>query len=196
MLDAGGMCCESGALDECGVCDGNGESCTTQLTLLLDPDIKNIESCLSKFLPDVMRTPVPKVRQLVTDKCGQDVQLELRFKTKRKKDGRLVEVKISGGAVHTLSFRKDLERSISKKNPCGIRRVASFSKGPTCGNGICEVGEAKGLGHRHICADDCPFAFTTCPSRGTDGLVGTAGMLCSGNGIAVEFRIWDSCLWS
>ena len=27
LLDGGGQCCEAGALDECGVCNGHGESC-------------------------------------------------------------------------------------------------------------------------------------------------------------------------
>lgn len=37
VLDAAGVCCESGSLDDCGVCDGDHTSCRTaiQLDLLL-----------------------------------------------------------------------------------------------------------------------------------------------------------------
>lgn len=35
VLDAYGLCCTSGALDECGVCDGDGTSCHLHLRLLL-----------------------------------------------------------------------------------------------------------------------------------------------------------------
>jgi hypothetical protein len=35
VLDAYGLCCPSGAVDECGVCDGAGASCSLHLRLLL-----------------------------------------------------------------------------------------------------------------------------------------------------------------
>lgn len=35
MLDGLGSCCSSGAVDECGVCDGDGASCSVQLQLLV-----------------------------------------------------------------------------------------------------------------------------------------------------------------
>ena len=35
MLDAYGLCCTSGAVDECGVCDGDGTSCSLHIRLLL-----------------------------------------------------------------------------------------------------------------------------------------------------------------
>lgn len=35
LLDADGLCCNSGALDECGVCDGLGNSCGVDLSLSL-----------------------------------------------------------------------------------------------------------------------------------------------------------------
>jgi hypothetical protein len=45
VLDASGICCESGVLDDCGVCDGDHSSCQKILQLsILVPDLPSAAS--------------------------------------------------------------------------------------------------------------------------------------------------------
>ena len=40
VLDAGGYCCASELLDDCGVCDGDGSSCSLHIIVTTKVDLK------------------------------------------------------------------------------------------------------------------------------------------------------------
>jgi len=51
VLDAAGLCCPSGGVDECGVCDGDGTSCSLHLRLMLQvPQGMNITGAGTAWL--------------------------------------------------------------------------------------------------------------------------------------------------
>lgn len=111
-------------------------------------------------------------------------QISMSFEVAERRTGFICVVTLSGGAVRTNSFQRNLDRTMTdtEPNPCLIQNVTALSKSPTCGNGICEIGEANGVESEYLCPEDCHFSFTMCPFRGEDGIVGDASLPCSGNG--------------
>lgn len=171
-LDAGGMCCPSGQLDECGVCDGVGETCSTHLEFVLDEDAEFSEECFLDFLLPLIPT------------YAEEIELTLEHDDLEPGIGRVIGVDLDGGDIHLPTFEERLDRALrdADDNPCSIQSVAEISKHSLCGNGICELGESTGVSSQYPCQRDCPFRFTPCESRGEDGDVGDADLPCSGNG--------------
>ena len=59
MLDGNGLCCASGDLDECGVCDGDGSLCVSQMEAIIglaDTQISDADltSCLTRELAEAL----------------------------------------------------------------------------------------------------------------------------------------------
>jgi len=66
VLDAAGLCCPSGGLDECGVCDGDGTSCSLHLRLMLQvPQGMNITGAGTQPSPAV-KASYPASPQLMS----------------------------------------------------------------------------------------------------------------------------------
>lgn len=109
--------------------------------------------------------------------------MEMDFETNSGRMGIEVIVRLSNAAVTTFALNQSLSESIANaaSNPCLITNVRELIKLPTCGNGICEMGEARGIGGDYLCPADCAFVFTSCPSK-QEGNVGSFDIPCSGNG--------------
>jgi len=171
-LDAGGLCCPSGQLDECGVCDGVGETCSTHVELVLEEDAELSEDCLSEFL-------LPLVPS-----SNEDIVLSYEDDGHVHGEGHVVEVDLDGGDINLPLFEQNINDALAEANvdTCSIQSVVELSKHSMCGNGICEIGESEGIASRYPCHRDCPFTITACRMRGEDGVVGDESQPCSGNG--------------
>lgn len=56
MLDGAGVCCESGVLDDCGVCDGDHASCRKVIMLdVLLPDLTAAASLTTPAVQEAFR---------------------------------------------------------------------------------------------------------------------------------------------
>ena len=56
MLDGAGVCCESGVLDDCGVCDGDHASCSKVILLdILLPDLTGAASLTTPAVQQAFR---------------------------------------------------------------------------------------------------------------------------------------------
>jgi len=95
---------------------------------------------------------------------------------------KVVQVDISGGSIQTSSFLAYLNQTFLNSTLCSVKGVVSVAKLPSCGNGICEIGEADGLGYAYHCPGDCPFKYSLCAYKEIDALIGYEDLPCSGKG--------------
>ena len=92
-------------------------------------------------------------------------------------------IDLSGHTVPTKTFRNYLDRNISASSPCSIRRIEDVAKMPSCGNGVCEIGEPVGINEQQECSEDCSFPFIQCRTGSENNVIDNPGSPCSGHGI-------------
>ncbi|CAD7695133.1 unnamed protein product [Ostreobium quekettii] len=182
-LDSSGLCCSSGDVDVCGVCDGFGASCGTQVIAIVQTDTieeDRVEQCVAQGIAELLELEEgndPTVDILWTD--GGADSLDIAFNISgipRSKLG------ILGRLAMTVT------NSTARGDGCTVMDILSVERLPVCGNGVCEVGEAAGSSGSSSrrgfgCPEDCPFRFDyNCPTANENSLVGRQDEMCSGNG--------------
>jgi len=161
VLDASGTCCNSGHVDECGVCDGSGSSCRSKI----DFDVRiargqDLEGCgneLGGVISEAFNlTKLTWVKQV---------------KGKRTISFAKKDVALTSGFIwHKVnSVLKDKNMDAF----CNVQGVKT-SRVPICGNGICEIGEPFN------CVKDCGYGIKLCQKqRGRFN----EPVMCNGHGI-------------
>ena len=144
ILDASGMCCSSGIVDRCGVCDGTGLSC--YVTVEVEPDSETgltLESALNR---------------------SGDLRA---FKVFITANNSIVQFGALAALGSTVGETEIALRSLAR-NQSAVRGVGQRG---VCGNGLCEVGERcyRSAVNPECCPDDCPVSiYKNC----TDGCSG------------------------
>jgi len=182
-LDSSGLCCSSGDVDVCGVCDGFGASCGTKVIAIVQTDTieeESVEQCVAQGITELLELEEgtnPTVDILWTD--GGADSLDIAFNISGIPRSKL-------GTLGRLS--STVINSTTSSDGCAVMDLRSVERLPVCGNGVCEVGEAVGSSgsssqRGFACPEDCPISFDyNCPTASENSSVGHQDEMCSGNG--------------
>ena len=153
-LGADGSCCFNG-IDDCGVCGGNNMCAATATLTVATPSV-NTTAIVAAFAAGL---GVPD--------SVEHVQLSLDA---------------TAGTVVTVVVQPAAARSNGAIVAAGLSVPSAavaptVTRHPSCGNGVCEVGE------RNTCGTDCPVPAFSCPVSTVNGEVcGRAGVCQFGLG--------------
>ncbi|GMH38086.1 hypothetical protein BSKO_05970 [Bryopsis sp. KO-2023] len=194
LLDSDGMCCTSGTIDDCGVCDGDSMSCATKAAAsvkILDAlnvrDGEKFDSHLGDFLAEILNVD-PHALQIEEKEFIPDgstspvvrVGFELEPET----------LALDGNSLSSDVAWDRLESAVGKIVPgYGLfEGVSSVTREAVCGNKVCEAGErpiiSTGVDDSQDvvggCPEDCKLPYKQCPV----GLSPPKGgpEFCSGHG--------------
>lgn len=187
ILDGGGICCPSGSLDECGVCDGDGSSCRVEVSAVLETEA-NVR------LVDIRRCLADKVAAGSAVK-GKAFDVFINSQKKMKKNTRLVDFIVTGAMASTSSIRDLISTGAAGPNgassdPCTAREIKTIRRAPTHGNNVCEIGEMPGLPGFGIKNPfkfelDCHHEVAVCPTPDSNSTIVVGRGMCSGNGVCM-----------
>eukprot|EP00210_Caulerpa_lentillifera_P008404 g8016.t1 len=183
-LDAAGLCCETGIVDECGVCDGLGMTCDFKLAFKTQHRLSDIcvEDLITHSLPPSSDTVPPLIRHAFGNN-SLIVFLPGSFVT----SGRTVRL------VGRL-IRDRLPSFASRNCEDSTLSLESVDRERVKGNGVCEIGETifihsssfTGFFENTVSwsgARDCSFVIASCPLRANKSTVGEIDKPCSRRGI-------------
>eukprot|EP00873_Tetraselmis_striata_P025923 jgi/Tetstr1/446187/TSEL_003588.t1 len=203
-LDAKLECCSSGAVDECGVCGGDGSTCALSALVrvstparpgLDDPSSDAFQAMLADFKEgmaslftafNIDATAVEVDATAVTSAAGAngDITLDIPF--------RMYPSAANGVTVPTVPRATSILTSAAASGmtyqDITIVEVLDVSRRGVCDNGICEIGEmlpVAGSLPEDLCAQDCP-GVVSCPVGSAADLVGERYSTCTGNGACVQ----------
>ncbi|KAL2635003.1 hypothetical protein R1flu_006482 [Riccia fluitans] len=193
--DEKGVCCLSGILDECYVCDGDGTSCATNVSILAILDdaldvtrnasvdwkgfmikfLMKVASRLNVAAEGIVLTGVRTMNTLTGD-CSTSDEIQL---------GCLGSVTQQLLAVFNFSVIP-IPMFITGLKIQEVQRVA---RAGLCGNGVCERGERCNQNGQSsttdgpCCSADCPYVPIGCPItlRGV-----RKNLPCSKNGLCLD----------
>eukprot|EP00854_Cymbomonas_tetramitiformis_P000611 gene611-1038_t len=129
-LDASSVCCMTGALDECGVCNGDDSSCATSAsTLLAVADAVDLTNSSSAIYAEF------------TSNFSQSIAAELGIHERRVQMEYMVTFDVAppvsgDDPVVTMS---SLSEAIA--NTPSLGSIQSANRAAVCGNDVCEFGE-------------------------------------------------------
>eukprot|EP00210_Caulerpa_lentillifera_P003713 g3546.t1 len=183
-LDAAGLCCESGNVDECGVCDGFGASCNFKIAFAIQQNVSSL--CVQ----DLVSQTLPLAPEVF------DLEIKHTFE-----EGSL-HVFVPGASMSLGRGAQLVEKLIQEKLPdfystsCGsnVQSLDHVGRESVAGNDYCEIGETifipsttfTGFFQDNISwrgAGDCQFVIATCPVQGIENSVGEVNKPCSNRGI-------------
>ena len=201
-IDANGVCCESGLIDECGVCNGVGNSCTAVLgvkmqvpgDIISGSEIQD-ESIYDYFQQvanvsgiDQARISIGRItmapnsnkrrmlyhpRLLLQDVNSATVVVEVEISPD---DADTSDVPFS--SAYYAAVLPDASSQYGSKN-FQIDDVLTSSTIGMCGNGICEIGEREIIGvSAGSCPQDCGLPSKPCPGGCGQGQCLPASGVC------------------
>ena len=196
LLDESGLCCSSGFLDECGICDGDGSSCATSVSLQFSApddateDLTALYTPLQEYLADAMGISSERIQitQVVLSAAKKRALLALKAMadflvlppkapaTEPSADAAEPAAEPGPAVIDMADIVEKLAASETSGLGIQVEEVLSVAKTGVCGNGVCEVGErCDSADSENCCKADCPFLLQACP---TDAF----GNECGGHG--------------
>eukprot|EP00873_Tetraselmis_striata_P034558 jgi/Tetstr1/454822/TSEL_041702.t1 len=191
-LDAKAECC-SVAVDECGVCGGQGSTCAlaANVTVGLSAELAGAGGRGVDRLLTLLKQSVSRLFHDYALDALEQIEVEHVVDRRRALHGAalwtmtlviwpLQDGEHSPGAAlpeHHVMRERMVAACAEKRAWRGLTLTAyegSWRMG-VCGNGVCELGEMDGR-----CAEDCPPVWP-CPQP-THVTVGVAGQACAGRG--------------
>lgn len=142
-------------VDECGICDGLGTSCDTQVKFhRLPQNGYESDSCIEALRSVVADIFAEKVLSKTTLKRDVFLQaITLTFLNKRYFVYSHTNVALTTGFINWKIRQEIARRELVER--CSISDV-TIKKQPVCGNGYCEIEEYK------TCPEDCDFTMDLC----------------------------------
>eukprot|EP01138_Halocafeteria_seosinensis_P003627 gb/GECG01003706.1/.p1 GENE.gb/GECG01003706.1/~~gb/GECG01003706.1/.p1 ORF type:complete len:2343 (+),score=252.67 gb/GECG01003706.1/:1-7029(+) len=188
-LGADGICCESGQVDACGVCEGDGSSCSCVHPLKLFANESEISGAEVLALGDG-RGPDNEMfnegsQKELAEAMGVSVSIvHVKKLSVISRDQIALEVMVGPRqeSLSCSSLNRKLWNTLSE-NPL----LATFyvedvfppvSTQPQCDNGVCEIGELCSQFRKSCCKADCGAPLQECP--------GYNGQPCSGKGVCIS----------
>eukprot|EP00887_Chlorella_sp_A99_P007582 scaffold28.g7582.t1 len=191
LLDAGGLCCASGRLDAMGACDGDGTSGTLALNLTVlasqGGTAARWAASASAALAEVLETSVfslrvtPGAAQPLSGSAGVVIPLAVSVAPTPSLQLGAAEARVREVLAGQRAFGHA---------PAGLRLLSLDAAAtlPTCGNGICELGERLAMlgsaASAAPCLADCPVPLLQCPA--SDAFSPNETSPCSGRGTCLS----------
>lgn len=187
MLTPSGLCCASGNVDECGICDGLS-TCRTRGVLFIDASSLALSpgDSLPAQFQAALCDQLGRVGlcSTITFSVGATAAgtTTVNFDLAKLEDGEVTSLVLAGRSPSlTNAAVTAAVRSLSSNPALGLSVTGvDFVEKDECGDGVCGLTESAGA-----CAIDCINVLGSCPAPG-DQDAGSAALACGGNGECLQ----------
>jgi hypothetical protein len=187
-LDASGLCCDD-RIDSLGICGGVDAgvleievTVSTDLdsTVLLEDsnaDTNQLKAALAAQIATALGVDTSRVSVRFVASSGRRMRRLTEYRYRQLQASVEAVVEVQPEDAQTSNFRSLGDVKAALQGSSLVTSVAAVGMSATCGNDLCEAGEAvvSGTTSGTECADDCPVPIAPCPADDDGVICGGAG---------------------